>query len=431
MLRPISPIAWIPIAILWFGVGNVSPIFLIFISSVFPMIVQTTSGVHTIERRYLRAAAQLRRLALTLFRQVVIPAVLPQIIVGMRIGLGVAWLVVVAAEMIALRSGLGLPDHRFAQRRQSLRPGGRRHDHHRPDRPAARRPHAAARKAEDRCGGAMSAELRSSSTDVTQELRRRDKGALPVVDGISFDGGRRRVRRDRRPLGLRQVDAAQHRRRLRARPIRARCMVDGAPRHGPSPKGIVISQHGSVFPWLTVQQNLMFGLNGHAHGRSKAALADHYAAMVGLKGFETSYPHELSGGMLKRVELARALVVKPEILYMDEPFSALDALMSLRMRNELLRILAEERHTVLLITHDVEEAIHMADRIMVLSPRPTTIQATFDVDLPHPRRLSSPRGAGVARGDPARAGALTVSWLVIDRARGQAHPPGIQTSNGE
>jgi NitT/TauT family transport system permease protein len=105
MLRPISPIAWIPIAILWFGVGNLSPIFLIFISSVFPMVVQTTAGVHTIEKRYLRAAANFGVSRATLFRQVVIPAVLPQIIVGMRIGLGVAWLVVVAAEMIALRSG--------------------------------------------------------------------------------------------------------------------------------------------------------------------------------------------------------------------------------------------------------------------------------------------------------------------------------------
>lgn len=168
--------------------------------------------------------------------------------------------------------------------------------------------------------------------------------------------------------------------------------VDGTPVTGPSPKGIVISQHGSVFPWLTVQQNLMFGLQGEEHGEGgKAALADHYAAMVGLKGFEASYPHELSGGMLKRVELARAFVVKPEILYMDEPFSALDALMNLRMRNELLRILGEERHTVLLITHDVEEAVYMADRVMVLSPRPTTIQATFEIDLPHPRKLSSPR----------------------------------------
>jgi ABC-type nitrate/sulfonate/bicarbonate transport system ATPase subunit len=165
--------------------------------------------------------------------------------------------------------------------------------------------------------------------------------------------------------------------------------IDGKRAHKPSPKGIVISQHGSVFPWLTVQENLMFGLNGDTHG-DKAALADHYAAMVGLKGFEKSYPRELSGGMLKRVEIARALVVKPEILYMDEPFSALDALMNLRMRTELLRILAEERHTVLLITHDVEEAIYLADRVMVLSPRPTTIQATFEVTQAHPRKLSSP-----------------------------------------
>lgn len=122
MLRPISPIAWIPLAILWFGVGNVSPIFLIFMASVFPMIVQTVEGVHGIEARYLRAAANFGVSRGTLFRQVVIPAVLPQIIVGMRIGLGVAWLVVVAAEMIALHSGLGylIIDSRNAGNRYDL-----------------------------------------------------------------------------------------------------------------------------------------------------------------------------------------------------------------------------------------------------------------------------------------------------------------------
>lgn len=122
MLRPISPIAWIPIAILWFGVGDLAPIFLIFIASVFPMVVQTTAGVHTIEKRYLRAAENFGVSRGTLFRQVVIPAVLPQIIVGMRIGLGVAWLVVVAAEMIALHSGLGylIIDSRNAGNRYDL-----------------------------------------------------------------------------------------------------------------------------------------------------------------------------------------------------------------------------------------------------------------------------------------------------------------------
>ena len=122
ILRPISPIAWIPIAILWFGVGDASPIYLIFISSVFPMIVQTVVGVHTIERRYLRAAQNFGVSHRTLFMRVVIPAVMPQILVGMRIGLGVAWLVVVAAEMIALHSGLGymIMDSRNAGNRYDL-----------------------------------------------------------------------------------------------------------------------------------------------------------------------------------------------------------------------------------------------------------------------------------------------------------------------
>ena len=214
------------------------------------------------------------------------------------------------------------------------------------------------------------------------------KGSLPVIDDVGFSVGDGEFVAIVGPSGcgkstLMNIVAGFE------RADEGSVRVGGAEQSGPSPKGIVISQYGSVFPWLTVQQNLMFGLNGDNHG-DKAALADHYAAMVGLKGFEASYPHELSGGMLKRAELARAFVVKPDILYMDEPFSALDALMNLRMRNELLRILGEERHTVLLITHDVEEAIYMADRIMVLSPRPATVQASFEVDLPRARKLSSP-----------------------------------------
>jgi ABC-type nitrate/sulfonate/bicarbonate transport system ATPase subunit len=174
------------------------------------------------------------------------------------------------------------------------------------------------------------------------------------------------------------------------RPDRGSIRIDGVERIGPSRNGIMISQHGSVFPWLTVHENLMFALSATSHD-DKVGRADRYIGMVGLAGFEAAYPHELSGGMLKRAEIARALVVKPEILYMDEPFSALDALMSLRMQTELRRILDEERHTVLLITHDVEEAIFLADRILVLSPRPTVIQTSFEVDMPHPRKLSDPR----------------------------------------
>ena len=213
-------------------------------------------------------------------------------------------------------------------------------------------------------------------------------GTLPVVGGASFEVRDGEFVAIVGPSGcgkstLLNVIAGFE------RPDKGTITIDAVALTGPSRNGIMISQHGSVFPWLTVQENVMFGLTG-ASAAERMERAHRYIAMVGLSGFETAYPHELSGGMLKRVELARALVVKPEILYMDEPFSALDALMSLKMQIELRRILDEERHTVLLITHDVEEAIYLADRILVLSPRPTTIQTTFHVDLQHPRKLSSP-----------------------------------------
>ncbi|MFA6115926.1 MAG: ABC transporter ATP-binding protein [Sphingomonas sp.] len=214
-------------------------------------------------------------------------------------------------------------------------------------------------------------------------------GTLPVVGGVSFDVSDGEFVAIVGPSGcgkstlLNMIAGFE-------RPDRGTIRIDGVERNGPSRNGIMISQQGSVFPWLTVQENLMFGLTGSSH-REQVELADRYIAMVGLSGFESAYAHELSGGMLKRVELARAFVVKPEILYMDEPFSALDALMSLKMQTELRRILDEERHTVLLITHDVEEAIYLADRILVLSPRPTIIQTSFQIDLPHPRKLSNPK----------------------------------------
>ena len=223
-----------------------------------------------------------------------------------------------------------------------------------------------------------------------RELRKAfasDKGPLPVVDNVSLTVRDGEFVAIIGPSGCGKSTLLSLIAGFIA-PDSGSVVIDGTARARPSSKGILISQQGSVFPWLTVRENLMFGLNGHAPADG-VQIADHYAGLVGLQGFEDAYPHELSGGMLKRAELARALAVKPEILYMDEPFSALDALMSLRMRNELLRILVQERHTVMLITHDVEEAIHLADRILVLSARPARIQASFDVTLPHPRRLSS------------------------------------------
>jgi ABC-type nitrate/sulfonate/bicarbonate transport system ATPase subunit len=214
-----------------------------------------------------------------------------------------------------------------------------------------------------------------------------DHGRLEVIDDLSFKVGDGEFVAIVGPSGCGKTTLINIIAGFLA-PDSGAVLVDGRARSKPNANGVLITQAGSVFPWLTVRENLLFGLADSRPDRE--ALAQEYAELVGLNGFENNYPHELSGGMLKRAEMARALVVKPEILYMDEPFSALDALRSLRMQNELLRILARERHTVMLITHDVEEAIHLADRILVLSPRPACIQATFDVPFAHPRPVSAP-----------------------------------------
>lgn len=175
---------------------------------------------------------------------------------------------------------------------------------------------------------------------------------------------------------------------------RGEALIDGQPIPGPSPRGIMITQRGSVFPWMTVRKNLLFGTAGQDPAEVDR-LFDFYIELVGLTGFEDAYPGQLSGGMLQRVEVARALMARPDILYMDEPFGALDALTRMRMRNELIRILARDRHTCILVTHDVEEALHLADRVVVMSPRPGRIKAILDVKVPHPRKMSSPELIGL------------------------------------
>ena len=177
-------------------------------------------------------------------------------------------------------------------------------------------------------------------------------------------------------------------------PDRGEALIDGRPIQGPSRRGILITQRGSVFPWMTVRRNLELALNG-ARDAERHHIIAHHVNLVGLAGFEDRYPHELSGGMLQRVEVARALVAKPDVLYMDEPFGALDALTRLSVRNELLRIITRDRPTCLLVTHDVEEALHVADRVFVMTPRPAKVASVVEVAVPQPRRMSHPELVGL------------------------------------
>ena len=166
--------------------------------------------------------------------------------------------------------------------------------------------------------------------------------------------------------------------------------IDGEEVRGPDPRRIFVFQERGVFPWLTVEGNIGFGLGKLPRDERERRIA-HYVRLVGLEGFEKAYPHELSGGMKQRVEVARAFAVNPDVLLLDEPFGALDSITRLVMRGELLRIWQAEQKTILFVTHDIEESVQLADRVVVMTARPARIRRIVPIDLPHPRDLSSRR----------------------------------------
>jgi NitT/TauT family transport system ATP-binding protein len=174
------------------------------------------------------------------------------------------------------------------------------------------------------------------------------------------------------------------------KPTSGAIRIDGEIVRGPDPRRIFVFQERGVFPWLTVEGNIGFGLR-KLSAKERAQRVDHYVRMVGLEGFGKSYPHELSGGMKQRVEVARALAVNPDVMFLDEPFGALDSITRMIMRSELLRIWQAERKTILFVTHDIDEAVQLADRVVVMSARPGRIQQIVPIDIPHPRDISSPR----------------------------------------
>jgi NitT/TauT family transport system ATP-binding protein len=173
-------------------------------------------------------------------------------------------------------------------------------------------------------------------------------------------------------------------------PTSGEIRIDGEVVRGADPRRIFVFQERGVFPWLTVEGNIGFGL-AKLPRAERARRVEYYVKMVGLEGFEKSYPHELSGGMKQRVEVARALAVNPDVMFLDEPFGALDSITRMVMRSELLRIWDAERKTILFVTHDIDEAVQLADRVVVMSARPGRIQQIVPIDIAHPRDISSPR----------------------------------------
>jgi ABC-type nitrate/sulfonate/bicarbonate transport system ATPase subunit/thioredoxin reductase len=180
------------------------------------------------------------------------------------------------------------------------------------------------------------------------------------------------------------------------KPASGEVRVRGERVQGPDPRRIFVFQESGVFPWLTVVENIGLGLRDKS-APERDVIVRRYVEMVGLCGFEQAYPKELSGGMRQRVEIARALAMNPDVIYMDEPFGALDHMTRLRMRSELTQIWQRERKTIVFVTHDIDEAVQLADRIMIMGLRPSTCREVVEVDVPRPRDLDAPECVALRR----------------------------------
>jgi sulfonate transport system ATP-binding protein len=168
-------------------------------------------------------------------------------------------------------------------------------------------------------------------------------------------------------------------------------LLDGRPITGPGLERSIVFQEHRLLPWLTIEQNIALGLDADKRSpEERFKTVQEHIGLVGLKGFEKAFPRQLSGGMAQRAAIARALVTQPEILLLDEPLGALDSLTRSYLQQELLRIWRQENVTVVMVTHDVEEAVFLSDKIVILAPRPGRIRKIVNVDLPHPRNRVDP-----------------------------------------
>ena len=172
-------------------------------------------------------------------------------------------------------------------------------------------------------------------------------------------------------------------------PTAGTVLIYGEKVKGPSSEHIFVFQHSGLFPWMTVCENVRLGVRRVKDKEAMAAKVQEYLDVVNLTGYEYLYPHQLSGGMQRRAELARALVADPEVLFMDEPFAGLDFLTRLKMREEIINMHEFIQKTIVFITHDIDEALVMGDRVVVFTDRPAKVRLDLKLEFPHPRDFRS------------------------------------------
>jgi NitT/TauT family transport system ATP-binding protein/sulfonate transport system ATP-binding protein len=226
--------------------------------------------------------------------------------------------------------------------------------------------------------------------DVSKQFLADDGSAVLALDGLSISIAAGEMVALIGPSGcgkstlLRLIAGLDH-------PSSGELLVGSEPITGPGADRGLMFQDPNLFPWKSVRRNIESGLVARGVLRQHRREVDEFLRLVGLEGFASSYPHQLSGGMAQRAALARALINHPRVLLLDEPLGALDQFTRMRMQDEVLRLWRDRGTTMVLVTHDIDEALYMSDRIVVMTPRPGRIDRVIDVDLKRPRHRNSPR----------------------------------------
>ena len=425
MLRPVPVTAWLPLSMIMFGIGPKSAFFLVALGAFYPILVNTIFAVRSVEPRLFEAAQMLGVSPARLFPKVVLPASLPGMFTGLRLGLGFAWVVIVVGEMTGVQTGLGamIMDARQLSRTEIVIAGmavigvaGFLSDYVGPD---AGPPAAGLEPAAWLIPVVMGQRVKSGGHVVGDRLAvmpqreaapiLRDTSLLmtePVLRAINagkiYPGGIEALRNANLTIAPGEfvclIGASGCGKSTLLRMIAGfetvtsgQIIVRGREVTGPGPdRGMVFQDYG-LFPWLTIRKNIAFG--PLARGKPKAeamATADRFVSMMGLDRFADSYPHQLSGGMKQRVAIGRVLANDARMALMDEPFGALDAMTRERLQDELLTIWRATGLSVVFVTHSLEEAIFLADRVVVMSPGPGRIVAEERITLERPRDVSSP-----------------------------------------